>query len=363
MNFSESYVKGLNYLLANKSDKAIELFVDLIRVDKETMETHLALGSLFRSKGEVDRAIKIHQHLIARPNLDQNQRIVALSELAEDYLKAGLLDRAENLFKELVQINPKSIYPHQKLLEIYSLEKSWREAKDTAVVLYELEDKDSRLVLTHCYCEMAELALSQGKLRAAKESLDKAVQVDNQCIRALLLLIEFHLRNRNRTRARTLFNQLLKNSPQYIYLYLKQAREIFIQHGSSEKYQQFLLQQYQKAPVSSVALELLNNYQMNDQHDALTTFLRQALDESASLEVFDFAFRYYKTRPQLVDEVWGELTRNFQKVNNKTEAYFCNVCGYTSQAMHWNCPSCKSWSTIKLIPESVASGRIAGSRV
>jgi lipopolysaccharide biosynthesis regulator YciM len=156
LNCSEHYIQGLNYLLANKSDKAIELFVDLIKVDKETMETHLALGNLFRSKGEVDKAIKIHQNLVARPNLDQNQRAMALNELAEDYLKAGLLDRAENLYRELVQINRKNTTALYRLLEIYSLEKSWTEAREVAQALYDLEESGSRLVLTHCCCEMAD---------------------------------------------------------------------------------------------------------------------------------------------------------------------------------------------------------------
>lgn len=346
-NCSESYIKGLNFLLSNKSDKAIELFVDLIKVDSETIETHLALGNLFRSKGEVDQAIKIHQNLIARPNLDQNQRVMALSELAEDYLKAGLLDRAENLYKELVQINPRNISAQKKLLEIYSLEKSWHQAKDAATMLYELEQDDGQLILTHCYCEMAEQSLNNGNLREVKQYLDKAIQIDNHCIRALLLLVEFHLRDNNLAKATKLFNQLLVSSPQFIEIYLKPAREILLKRGSTAKYQDFLIKQYEKTPVSPVAIELLKSYRLNEQHDEILAFLSRALDKSVSLELYDFVFEYFRSRPQQVTDLWNDLSQNFKNIKNSHTSYVCTICGYESQKLHWNCPSCNSWSSAK----------------
>lgn len=346
-NCSESYIQGLNYLLANKSDKAIELFVDLIKVDKETMETHLALGNLFRSKGEVDKAITIHQNLIARPNLDQSQRGMALTELAEDYLKAGLLDRAENLFKELVQINPKNPYAQRRLLEIYSLEKSWREARDAAQMLFDLGEADSRLILTHCYCEMAEQNIAEGNLREAREHLAKAIQIDDKCVRAYLALIELHLKNNELSKATRLLNQLLRNSPQYIDLYLKPARDIYLTSGSTAQYQKFLAEQYDKTPASSVALELLESYLKSDQHELLLALLHRALKLSTSLELLEFAFHYFKNRPQQMEKVWPDLSLQFEKMKHRRDAYMCSICGYASQAMHWNCPSCKSWSSIK----------------
>lgn len=346
-NCSESYIQGLNYLLANKSDKAIQLFVDLIKVDKETIETHLALGNLFRSKGEVDRAIKIHQNLIARPNLDQNQRVMALKELAEDYLKAGLLDRAENLYKELVQINPRNKDALQKLFELYSLEKSWAEARDIALELYQQQRSGSRLILTHCYCELAELALAEGNLRETRENLDKAIQIDSQCVRALLLLVNFHLRENKRAKASQLFNQLMNTSPQFIEIYLDPAREILLENGSVKKYQQFLTRQYEKKPISSIAMELLKSYRINDQHELIVEFLYRALQESASIELFDFAFQYFKSHPDLQDGAWDELAAHFKKINNKKTSYLCTVCGYESHSMQWNCPSCKTWSSIR----------------
>lgn len=348
-NYSESYIQGLNYLLANKSDKAIQLFVDLIKIDSETIETHLALGNLFRSKGEVDRAIKIHQNLIARPNLDQNQRVMALSELAEDYLKAGLLDRAENLFKELVQINPGNLLAQRKLLELFTVEKSWKEALAVAKVLLDLGEPDSQLIVTHCHCEIAEQYLHAGNLKEARELLKKAIQIDDKCIRASLLLIDVHLKNNELTKATRLLKRLLKSTPQLIELFIKPAREIYLKAGSIEQYQSFLIGQYEKTPVTRVALELLESYQSSDKHEVLVSFLNQAIEKSASVELYDFAFRYYKNRPQKIDEIWQGLTNKFHRINSKHVAFLCNVCGYESQTMQWNCPSCKSWSSFKSV--------------
>lgn len=344
---SESYIKGLNYLLANNSDKAIELFIDLIKVDKETMETHLALGNLFRSKGEVDRAIKIHQNLIARPNLDQNQRIMAITELAEDYLKAGLLDRAENLFKELVQINPKNLYALRKLLELYSMEKSWSEAKDTALILCELNEKDAHMIVTHCYCEIAENFIGKGNLREARENLHKAININDLCTRALLLLIRVHLKTDDLPEAERLLKKLIKNSPEFIALYMEPVREIYLTRGSTRQFQSFLLNQYDNSSSSAVALELLESYQSSNQHQVLAQFLHRVLQTSGSLELFDFAFGYLKSRPQQLEQVWTDLTSHIKEIRKKRASYICSACGFRGREMQWNCPSCKSWSTIK----------------
>ena len=347
VNCSESYIQGLNFLLANKPDKAIELFVELIKVDHETMETHLALGNLFRSRGEVDRAIKIHQNLIARPNLDLGQRTMAIKELAEDYLKAGLLDRAENLYKELVQINPKNTSAHKKLLELYTLEKSWHEALPTAQKLLELGEPDGKVIVTHCLCELAEQNMQQGNLKHVQEHLSKAIKIDDRCIRAQLLLIDVYLRSDAVGKAEKMLQQLVKNSPQYIELYLKPAREIYLQRGSFDRYQQFLLDQYTLKANNAVALELLKSYQTADRHEALIQFMPTALQHSASLALYEFAFHYLLLHPQYLSELLPELSAGFDSIKTDRNPFVCQHCGYGSQAMQWHCPSCNSWSTIK----------------
>ena len=150
--FSERYARGLNYLLADDSDNAIKIFTDLIEVNKDTIEIHIALGNLFRSKGEVDRAIKVHQNLLARPNLTRRQRHLAIAELASDYLKAGLLDRAEKLYREMIELGADANLAWHRLLELYIAEKSWDEAVECARVLYDLGEAEANVTYSQCLC-------------------------------------------------------------------------------------------------------------------------------------------------------------------------------------------------------------------
>jgi lipopolysaccharide biosynthesis regulator YciM len=130
------YLKGLNFLLNEQTDQALEHFLEMVRVDDKTIETHFALGSLFRRRGEVDRAIRIHQNIIARPDLAAEQRDQALYSLAKDYLHAGLLDRAENLFSRLSQGSRYQVQALESLCRIYEQEKEWERAIDAAEKLF-----------------------------------------------------------------------------------------------------------------------------------------------------------------------------------------------------------------------------------
>ncbi len=347
VNCSESYIQGLNYLLANKADKAIELFVELIKVDGDTIETHLALGNLFRSRGEVDRAIKIHQNLLAKPNLDQTQRVMAIKELAEDYLKAGLLDRAENLYRELIEINPKNKTALKKLFELYSLEKSWREALTVAQKLVDLGDVESKIILTHSLCEIAQSEITKGSLKQAQIYLNQALKVDEKCIRALLLLIDLHLRNHAISRARKLLDQLVKTSPEFIELYLLPAREIYLQNGSLNQFLDFLHQQYSSNGKPAIAQEILDCLLTVEKHSELVAFLSQALQKTPSLSLYDFAFRYLQSRPQFQQQLMPGLGLGIGSVTAYSNAFVCQNCGYGSQTMQWHCPTCNRWSTIK----------------
>ena len=129
---SPDYFKGVNYLLNEQSDKAVEVFTRALEVDSDTVETHLALGNLYRRRGEVDRAIRIHQSLISRESLRAEERSEAALELGHDYLRAGLLDRAESLFKELVDSDSYVDRALSRLVDIYEQERDWGRAIRTA---------------------------------------------------------------------------------------------------------------------------------------------------------------------------------------------------------------------------------------
>ena len=240
LSASGSYAKGLNFLLNNESDKAIRTFTELVEVDPDTIEIHITLGNLFRSKGEVDRAIKIHQNLLARPNLTRAQRNMAIAELANDYMKAGLHDRAEKLYREMTKLKDDDLQAYHSLLNLYIAEKSWYEACECAQILYNRGEPNAAVVLSQCHCEIAQSALASGNKKLARVNLNKSLEIDQNCVRAGLLLIELHLNTGDYTTARKLLQQLIKHNPEYMMLYIDPAKSIYLHGKESRVYQNFL---------------------------------------------------------------------------------------------------------------------------
>ncbi|MCL4125473.1 UNVERIFIED_CONTAM: hypothetical protein GTU68_006449 [Idotea baltica] len=176
-HLSRQYVAGLNLLLSDQSDKAVDHFIELLQVDSDTIDTHLALGNLFRSRGEVDRAIKIHQNLIARPNLTLDQRNIALQQLAKDYMVAGILDRAEKIFEQLVDEPDHREAALLQLVAIHQQTREWEQAINFANSLVKMGKKKLKPDIAHYYCELAMQELADSHINKAKQNLKKALSI------------------------------------------------------------------------------------------------------------------------------------------------------------------------------------------
>ncbi|MCP4391266.1 MAG: lipopolysaccharide assembly protein LapB [Gammaproteobacteria bacterium] len=344
--FSEHYAKGLNYLLADDSDNAIKIFTDLIEVNKDTIEIHIALGNLFRSKGEVDRAIKVHQNLLARPNLTRKQRHMAIAELASDYLKAGLLDRAEKLYREMIELNADASHAYHRLLDLYITEKSWSEAVECAQEIYNRGEPEAAVAYSQCLCEIAFEALQSGNNRLARKSLDRALEVDPGCVRSALLLIQLYMNTDNHSSAKRIFQRLVRESPDYMGLYIEPARHIYL-NREARVYQDFLQNQYLQHPSTRLAIALLEHYARNDEIDKARQFLSDILHKSPSFEAFEFALRFLKSNPGQLGETWETLSTFLKSIQDKKTEYVCSRCGYESHAIQWLCPSCRNWASMK----------------
>lgn len=349
LNFSESYAKGLNYLLTDDSDKAIRTFTELVQIDHDTIEMHITLGNLFRSKGEVNRAIVIHQNLLARPNLTRHQRNMAIAELANDYLKAGLHDRAEKLYLEMTQLKVDDLMAYRRLLDLYIAEKSWSQACECAQVLYDRGEPDAAVILSQCHCELAQSALNSSNKKLARINLDKALAIDHGCVRAGLLLIELQLSISDYTAARKQLQRLIKRNPEYMVLYIEPARSIYLHGKESKVYQNFLQHQYEINPSNRLAIALLEHYASHHQVDKAREFLENILKRSPSFDAFDFALRFLKSEPGQLAETWESLSDFLKNMQSKKIEYICSNCGYGSHSIQWNCPSCNRWSTMKAV--------------
>ena len=183
----EAYFKGLSFLLNEEPDKALKVFLEVVEVDNETVEMHMALGNLFRRRGEIERATLIHQNLVARSDLDESLRCLALFELAQDYFKAGLYDRAENLFQELRESSDYRNQANKFLLQIYDQEKEWEKAIRVAEELNSSSEISYSHSIAHFYCELAEIAIGAGSNQKAEKYLELSFSKDPKCVRAVIL--------------------------------------------------------------------------------------------------------------------------------------------------------------------------------
>ena len=249
-----SYFEGLNFLLNEEQDKAIEAFIEVVKVDPQTIELHFALGSLFRRRGESDRAIRMHQNLVDREDLPADLKLQALVELGQDYLKAGLLDRAEDVFVRLRGTSRDDV-AKQNLLEIYQLEKDWQKA---VAIAKEMPDFASQKEIANYYCELADDDLIHSRPESARHYLESALLLHRQCVRASMLLGDLHLRQEDPLAAIEQWKRIENQNPAYLAL---------------------------------VAQRLLDAYRKIDRREEGLQLLRGYLERYPSLDLLDTVFQ------------------------------------------------------------------------
>jgi lipopolysaccharide biosynthesis regulator YciM len=271
---------------------------------------------------------------------------MAIAELASDYLKAGLLDRAEKLYREMIELNADPIQAYHRLLNLYITEKSWEEAVECAQVLYKMGEPEANVMYSQCLCEIASHAVDNGNNRLARTSLDKALEVDTDCVRAALILIRLHLKTNNTAAAKGIFQRLIQQSPEYMPLYIEPAHQIY--HGNEDRvYQEFLQNQYQRHHSTRLAIALLEHYTRNGEIEKARQFLSDVLNQSPSFGAFEFALRFLKSNPDQLGETWETLSTFMKALQDKKIEYICSRCGYESHAIQWLCPSCRNWASMK----------------
>jgi lipopolysaccharide biosynthesis regulator YciM len=335
---AEGYLQGLNYVLNEQPDKAVEVFLDLVSVDRETVETHLALGSLFRRRGEVDKAIRIHQNLIARPNLTVVQRSQSLLELANDYMSAGLLDRAEGLYKELLDLGQHEAEALKHLLEIYQQEKSWEEFIET----------DMGKVIAHAYCELSTARLERGELKAADQLAQQALSSDRRCVRASLLLGDIAARQDDCKRALTLYRQVEDQDPDFVPETLGRQAQCSGKLGKRGEYLEYLAALAERQASGPVLLTMANELRATQGEEAAREFLVGHLDAHPSLRASHYLLSLGLPSADRDDQaVVSRILDQLQGLIDRQAEYRCRQCGLKTQTLFWQCPTCKAWGTVK----------------
>ncbi len=348
-NFSHRYFQGLNYLLDEQPDKAIAVFIEMAEVNADTIETHLALGSLFRRRGEVERAIRIHQNIISKTGLDERQKTRALLELGEDYMHAGLLDRAENLFKELIELDSHAPSALRHLLDIYQQEKDWQEALQQAHKLEAATDEKMGLVMAHFCCEMAEDDLQAGKPVAARKHLRQARRYYPESIRARIILARIAAQQDRPAEAVTIYEEIAEMDKEYIHEILQPYLECAQAADDFPRALEQMASWSQNYDGVSLLLSQTAVIREEQGLGAATRYLAEALTRRPSVKGLDYLIEL-KLEGGPETESGDEILRAVaEKLLARQPSYRCTHCGYAGHSHYWQCPSCKNWSTTRII--------------
>ena len=341
----QSYFRGLNFLLNEQPDKAIEAFTEVVKVEPATVELHFALGNLFRRRGELERAIRIHQTVLDREDLDPEQRLAALHELAQDYFKAGLLDRAEELFARLrgTALEPQGL---RHLLEIYEQEKDWTRAIGISREMDAATGHSSARDIAHFYCEMAAADLLHQRLDAGRDHVREALAVNRKCTRAHMLLGDIEMAAGDAQSAIEAWKRVEGQNPVHLSLLADKLLAAHRKLGREEQGLQLLTGYLSSYPSLDLLLPVCQAVLESRGRQAAVDLLREEVRRHPTLlglnRLLDLQLE--QADPDRRQDL--ELTRDLiQQHARALSLYRCDSCGFRARQFYWHCPACHGWET------------------
>lgn len=355
---SRDYVTGVNFLLSNQTEKAVDLFLNMLQKQEaeneiesdSQFEAELTLGNLFRSRGEVDRALRIHQALDRSPNYTFEQKLLAKQQLAKDFMAVGFYDRAENLYITLVDEPEFAGGALQQLAVIYQKTKEWKKAINVEEKLAKIAPKEDNIELAQYYCEYVQ-ALPNGHKENPQQILQQALKVAPGCVRASMMLADLNIAQQDYQSAVRILENVLNQNPNYIGEVLPQLKECYRQLDQLDNFELFLIRVTQEIRNSSVELALADLIAEKDGRSAAQGKVYQQLNHNPSMFLFHRFIEYQiddaeegrgKDSLVLLHKLVGErIKQGFD--------YRCVNCGYQSHKLMWCCPSCRQWEKVKPI--------------
>ncbi len=340
-----SYFQGLNFLLNEQQDQAIEAFIEVVKVDPQTIELHFALGSLFRRRGEVDRAIRMHLNLYERTDLAEDKRQQALFELAQDYLKAGLLDRAEAAFHGLSGTTYERA-ALEFLLEIYQKEQDWLKAVDISQRLAVLTGNSYGRLIAFFYCELAERECAAKQMDAAVVHLEQALAADPQGVRATIKLGDIALASGDTARAIEIWKSVEARDAQYLPLVADKLLQAYRQNGDETGGIALLRGYLQNYPSLDLMNVLFGALVTVEGPEAAYQMVLNELKRNPTLLGLDKLLEAQLLK--MTGERRGDVELVKSLIHNRTRSlamYRCKHCGFKARQFYWHCPACQIWES------------------
>jgi lipopolysaccharide assembly protein B len=341
------YFQGLNYLLNEEPDKALEVFIRMVDTEVDTLDTHFALGALFRRRGETERAIKVHQNLVARPDLPREARARALNELAEDYFNAGLFDRAEQVYGQVAKGEAQRVQGLRGLVRIYELQRDWEKAIGAMDQLASLSRESGGIVVAHYCCELAQDAIGRGDLLAARHWLKRAQSADRAGVRGAMMRAAIAQREGDHKLALRLYERALESDGGFLPDVLPEVRRSHADLGRSGSFEHWLGDALKRHPEwrPGVAFAAITDGQFDD------PITRQCVADFVSSNPI-LTDILETLRPTLESDGGKEaairrISSALRRIARASPRYRCGVCGFSGNALHWQCPSCRSWDSTR----------------
>ncbi|WP_458524678.1 lipopolysaccharide assembly protein LapB [Onishia taeanensis] len=350
-SLSRDYFVGLNYLLNEQPDRAIETFVAALEVNSDTIETHIALGNLFRSRGEADRAVKVHQNLLARPALTPAQSSLVQIELARDFLNLGLLDRAEKLLENLIHDGGDDSQRQQAkllLVDLLEREKEWQAALDVAQPSLIRQHENIQRAAAHWLCELAERDLESASPSLARKKLRQALHVDNRCVRANLLLARMEHDTGHYKAELKLLKRIPAQDSGCAGLILEPLRDAYRLLDDEAGLEKALKQMNEQAPMTAIVIMLADTVQRRAGHREAAELIEAQMERASSLRGLDYLLHLYQQDATAEEQRFlSPLSHHARALLDARPRFRCGQCGFSGTELHWQCPSCRQWGTTR----------------
>lgn len=354
----KAFLKGVQYILSNDRDQAIEEFTKSVQLNSDTIETYVALGNLYRSKGDIDRAVRIRQNIILRPNIDERMKLRALFDLGLDYRKGGFLNRSLKAFFEVIRRTPSDVKTLEEIERIYEELKDWANAFATRKKIARLVKGDHQHILSHHLVEMGKACQEKGDLGRATTFLGKAIATHAECIDAYLHLGDIQFSKGEYKKAISTWKKVATVAPQFTFLAYRRLEGAYARMKNLKPVEEFLKECAESNPDAFTFLALARYlYNEKDVNGALAE-----IDHALELEPSFWEARKFKGEILLAQgrekEALGDYGDLIQHLNMPYLRFQCSQCGFEPKELLWQCPQCNKWDTIGLI-ESGREGPIS----
>lgn len=350
-----AFFKGIQYLLSDEPDLAIEQFTKSVQINSETIETYIALGNLYRSKGDIERAIRIRKGIILRPNLEKSIQLRAIFDLGLDYRKGGFVNRALSAFQEVLRSDPRNVGALEQIERIYEDVCDWQSAFNTRQALSRIVKGEHRHILAHHLTELGKVQQKAGDSEMAEKSYKKALSVSDRCVDACLHMGDLYFDQQKYKKALSMWKRVVEVAPHFTFLVYQKLQKVYSAVKDAKEVEDFLMESSRKNPDNLTRLALAQYLYNKGEKESALSELNQIIELYPSF----LEARKFKGEVLLKEgkdkEVLAEYRDLLSVVDFPYLKFQCSKCGYRNDKFLWRCPQCLKWDTVGIVSQSPSS--------